>query len=98
MLIQSELYESYLKHLKVDDEAFPGVNLTEALHTEKEETERDKVPTKKDFLPAELQLMLEKDYASKDYYKNKTHNTMTEDFVMALPRDYSQAQHHHAMR
>lgn len=38
------------------------------------------------FLPVKVRKMLRQNYKKMPYYKQGCHNTMTEDFVMRLPR------------
>ena len=42
--------------------------------------------------------MMTIDYASKSYFKQKTHNTTAEEFVMAVPSSLSKQTHRAVMR
>ena len=42
--------------------------------------------------------MMKIDYNEKAYFKNQTHNTMTERFVMSLPKHFTKKQHEEALK
>ena len=87
MLIQSELYESYIERLTKKDELYG------AIEAELEDVDVHTPLSKSylyshfDFLPFQLQDLLKEraEYKERDYYKEKTHNLMTEDFVLRFP-------------
>lgn len=41
--------------------------------------------------------MISTDFTEKSYYKEKAHNTMTEDFVISLPKEINRESHERAM-
>ena len=49
------------------------------------------------FLPVKVRKMLRQNYKKMPYYKQGCHNTMTEDFVMRLPRTITHSQHLNAL-
>ena len=42
--------------------------------------------------------MLQIDYTKESYYRNKTHNTMTEDFVLKIPKTLTEKDHQRALK
>ena len=79
MRIQHELYRSYLEAIYEHRDRFKllvkGVKITEQ--------------SMRSYLPENLLKKMKVNFKKMSYYKAGKHNTMTEDFVMALPRKLS---------
>ena len=84
MRIQLELYKSYNTQCQ---------NLLWDSQEKSRDTEEEPKDLRATFLPSQLTKKIGIDYSKFDYYKTRQFSTMTENFVMRIPKNLTRELH-----